>query len=92
MVSLTRFSTTTISGHSTDALQVITGVVLGGTSIFGGVGTVLGTSIGILIPAVLNNGFVVLNLQPFLQQIVIGAVLVSAVYLDQLRRQRRERA
>jgi ribose transport system permease protein len=92
MVSLTRFSTTTISGHSTDALQVITGVVLGGTSIFGGVGTVLGTSIGILIPAVLSNGFVVLNLQPFLQQIVIGAVLVAAVYLDQLRRQRRERA
>jgi ribose transport system permease protein len=92
MVSLTRFSTTTISGHATDALQVITGVVLGGTSIFGGVGTVLGTSIGILIPAVLSNGFVVLNFQPFLQQIVIGAVLVGAVYLDQLRRQRRERS
>lgn len=92
MMSLTRFSTTTISGHATDALQVITGVVLGGTSIFGGVGTVLGTSIGVLIPAVLSNGFVVLNFQPFLQQIVIGAVLVAAVYLDQLRRQRRDRS
>ena len=75
MVSLTRFSTTTISGHAQDALQVITGVVLGGTSIFGGVGTVLGTSIGILIPAVLTNGFVVMNFQPFTQQIVIGGVL-----------------
>ena len=92
MMSLTRFSTTTISGHSTDALRVITGVVLGGTSIFGGVGTVLGTAIGVLIPAVLSNGFIVLNFQPFLQQIVIGAVLVAAVYLDQLRRQRRERS
>ena len=91
MVSLTRFSTTTISGHSQDALQVITGVVLGGTSIFGGLGTVLGTAIGILIPAVLTNGFVVMNFQPFGQQIVIGGVLVGAVYLDQLRRRRRER-
>ncbi len=91
MVSLTRFSTTTISGHSQDALQVITGVVLGGTSVFGGVGSMLGTSIGILIPAVLINGFVVLNFQPFGQQIVIGIVLIAAVYLDQLRRRRRDR-
>ena len=91
MVSLTRFSTTTISGHAQDALQVITGVVLGGTSIFGGVGTVIGTAIGILIPAVLTNGFVVMNFQPFLQQVVIGLVLIAAVYLDQLKRRRRER-
>lgn len=91
MVSLTRFSTTTISGHSQDALQVITGVVLGGTSIFGGLGTMLGTAIGILIPSVLTNGFVVLNFQPFGQQIVIGGVLIVAVYIDQLRRRRRDR-
>jgi ribose transport system permease protein len=91
MVSLTRFSTTTISGHSQDALQVITGVVLGGTSIFGGLGTILGSSIGILIPAVLTNGFVVMNFQPFTQQIVIGGVLIGAVYFDQLKRRRRER-
>ena len=82
MVSLTRFSTTTISGHSQDALGVITGVVLGGTSVFGGVGSMLGTSIGILIPSVLTNGFVVLNFQPYGQQIVIGGVLIAAVYID----------
>ena len=70
---------------------MITGVVLGGTSIFGGVGTVVGTAIGILIPAVLTNGFVVMNFQPFLQQVVIGLVLIAAVYLDQLKRRRRER-
>ena len=91
MVSLTRFSTTTISGHAQDALEVITGVVLGGTSIFGGIGMMVGTAIGILIPAVLRNGFVVMNFQPFLQQIVIGGVLIAAVYLDQLKRRRRER-
>jgi ribose transport system permease protein len=50
MLSLTRFATTTIAGHSTDALQVITGVVLGGTSLFGGIGTVVGTVIGMFIP------------------------------------------
>ena len=50
----------------------------------------LGTSIGILIPATLTNGFVVMNFQPFAQQIVIGAVLVAAVYLDQLKRGRRD--
>ena len=92
MVSLTRFSTTTISGHSQDALQVITGVVLGGTSIFGGSARCSAPSIGIFIPAMLTNGFVVMNFQPFAQQIVIGAVLVAAVYLDQLKRHRRDRA
>lgn len=92
MLSLTRFATTTISGHTTDGLQVITGVVLGGTSLFGGIGTVVGTVIGIGIPAVLGNGLVVLNVQPFWQQVAIGVVLVAAVYLDQLKRRRRDRS
>ncbi|SDQ19349.1 ABC transporter permease [Quadrisphaera sp. DSM 44207] len=91
MLSLTRFATTTVSGHTTDGLEVITGVVLGGTSLFGGIGTVLGTTIGMAIPAVLNNGFVQMNVQPFWQEVAIGVVLVVAVYLDQLKRRRRER-
>ena len=59
MMSLVRFSTTTIGGHSQDALTVITGVILGGTSLYGGYGVVLGTVIGIFIPTVLQNGLVV---------------------------------
>ena len=55
MLSLTRFATTTIAGHSTDALQVITGVVLGGTSLFGGIGTIIGTVVGMFIPTVLQQ-------------------------------------
>jgi ribose transport system permease protein len=90
-LSLTRFATTTIAGHSTDALQVITGVVLGGTSLFGGIGTVLGTVVGIFIPSVLNNGFIVTNVQPFWQEVAIGLILIVAVYVDQLKRWRRER-
>ena len=87
-LSLARFGTTSIGGHSTDNLNAIAGVVIGGTSLFGGVGTVLGTVFGVLIPAVLQNGFVIVGIQPFWQQVAVGAVLIAAVYLDQLRRSR----
>jgi ribose transport system permease protein len=85
-LSLARFSTTTIGGHDTDNLQAIAAVVIGGTSLFGGIGTMLGSVFGVFIPAVLQNGFVILGVQPFWQQIAVGAVLIGAVYLDQLRR------
>jgi ribose transport system permease protein len=85
-LSLARFSTTTIGGHDTDNLQAIAGVVIGGTSLFGGIGTMLGSVFGVFIPAVLQNGFVIVGVQPFWQQIAVGAVLIGAVYLDQLRR------
>jgi ribose transport system permease protein len=85
-LSLARFSTTTIGGHSTDNLQAIAAVVIGGTSLFGGIGTLLGTVFGVFIPAVLQNGFVIVGVQPFWQQVAVGAVLILAVYLDQLRR------
>jgi ribose transport system permease protein len=91
-LSLARFATTTIAGHSTDVLQVITGVVLGGTSLYGGVGTILGTVIGIFIPTVLNNGFIVINVEPFWQEVATGLILIAAVYVDQLKRRSRDRA
>jgi ribose transport system permease protein len=85
-LSLARFATTTIGGHDTDNLQAIAAVVIGGTSLFGGIGTVLGSVFGVFIPAVLQNGFVIIGVQPFWQQVAVGAVLIGAVYLDQLRR------
>jgi ribose transport system permease protein len=91
MMSLVRFSTTTIGGHSQDALTVITGVILGGTSLYGGAGSVLGTVIGIFVPTVLQNGLVVEDVQPFWQNVAIGFILIAAVYLDQLKRRARER-
>jgi ribose transport system permease protein len=87
-MSLARFGTTTIGGHSTDNLDAIAGVVIGGTSLFGGVGTILGTVFGVFIPAVLENGFVIVGVEAFWQQVAVGAVLIVAVYLDQLRRMR----
>jgi ribose transport system permease protein len=85
-LSLARFSTTTLGGHDTDNLQAIAAVVIGGTSLFGGIGTMLGTVFGVFIPAVLQNGFVIIGVNPFWQNIAVGAVLITAVYLDQLRR------
>jgi ribose transport system permease protein len=87
-LSLARFGTTSIGGHSTDNLDAIAAIVIGGTSLFGGVGTILGTVVGVFIPAVLRNGFVIVGVQPFWQQVAVGAVLVAAVYFDQLRRAR----
>ena len=90
-MSLARFGTTTIGGHSTDNLDAISAVVIGGTSLFGGIGTMIGTVVGVFIPAVLRNGFVIVGVQPFWQQVAVGAVLIVAVYLDQLRRARYRR-
>ena len=90
-LALSQFASTTISGHSTDVISVITGVVLGGTSLFGGYGWMLGTVIGILIPTMLNDGFVIANVQSFWQQVATGLILIGAVYLDQLKRRSRER-
>jgi ribose transport system permease protein len=66
-------------------LSVIAAVVLGGTSLAGGKGTILGTLIGVLILATLNNGMSLLSLSTDYQQIIQGAVLLLAVGLDQLR-------
>ena len=58
----------------------------GGTSLFGGYGSIFGSVIGLFIPATLQNGFVIIGIQPFWQQVVVGAVLIAAVYVDQQRR------
>ena len=87
-LSLARFGTTAIAGNTTVNLDAIAAIVIGGTSLFGGIGTMLGTVIGVFIPAVLRNGFVIVGVQPFWQQVAVGAVLIAAVYFDQLRRAR----
>lgn len=90
-MSLIRYGTTTISSHANDSLSVITGVILGGTSLYGGAGTILGTVIGMFIPATLQNGFVIRGLQPYWQQVATGFILIIAVYIDQLKRRSRDR-
>lgn len=91
MLSLGRFSTTTLEGHMNDPLDAITAVVLGGTSLYGGRGTIIGTVIGVFIPAVLANGFIIMGVQPFWQMVAVGFVVIAAVYADQLKRQSQDR-
>ncbi|MEO8245325.1 MAG: ABC transporter permease [bacterium] len=64
-------------------LDIITAVVLGGVSIFGGVGRLSGVLAGVLIMGVLANGMILLNINEYVQWVVKGAVLLAAVALDQ---------
>jgi ribose/xylose/arabinose/galactoside ABC-type transport system permease subunit len=72
-------------------LTVIASVVIGGTSLFGGVGTIFGTVIGTILIGVLLNGLVLLNVSSYIQQIIIGVIIVLAVAFDTFAKSRRRR-
>ena len=63
-------------------LDAIAAVVIGGTSLFGGVGSIVGTLMGVLIIGVMNNGLDLLNVSSYYQQIFKGAIIIIAVLLD----------
>jgi simple sugar transport system permease protein len=63
-------------------LQVIAAVVLGGTSLMGGRGTILGTVLGALTIAVIGNGLILMHISPFFTQIVTGAIILVAIWLN----------
>ncbi|HYM09741.1 MAG TPA: ABC transporter permease [Bryobacterales bacterium] len=69
-------------------LQVIAAVVIGGGSLTGGEGSVIGTLIGAFIMGLLANGCDLLGISPYIQQAVIGAVIILAVTLDEIRKRR----
>lgn len=90
-MDLMRFGTASVGSHQADNLAAISASVIGGTSLFGGIGTIGGSVVGAFIPTVLRNGLVIARVQPFWQNVAIGAVLILAVYLDQRRRKAEER-
>jgi simple sugar transport system permease protein len=63
-------------------LDVIAAVVLGGTSLFGGRGSIIGTVLGALTIAVIGNGLILLHVSPFYTQIVTGAIILGAIWLN----------
>jgi ribose transport system permease protein len=69
-------------------LDVIAAAVIGGASLFGGQGTVVGTLIGGFLIAVIRNGSVLLNINTFYQSVIIGVIIWLAVIFDQYRRRK----
>jgi simple sugar transport system permease protein len=63
-------------------LDVIAAVILGGTNLFGGEGTVFGTILGTLILAMISNGLILLHVSPFYEQIIKGAILLAAIWAN----------
>jgi len=63
-------------------LEVIAAVVLGGTNLFGGRGTIIGTVLGALTIAVISNGLILSHISPFFTQIVTGAIILAAVWFN----------
>lgn len=77
---------------TTYELNAIAVVVLGGASLFGGVGTIGGTIIGAFVLGVLSNGMVLLGVSDFWQTVITGAVIIFAVVIDQLQRRAEQAA
>jgi fructose transport system permease protein len=76
------------AGQTTENLDSITAVVLGGTSLFGGRGSVIGTLIGALIVGVIRSGLQIVGVESIYQVLITGILVIVAVALDQLSRRR----
>ena len=81
-----RFTSGAANAGETTTLTAVAAVVIGGASLFGGEGTVVGTVIGSLIIAIIQFGLVILGVVPFWQYVAVGLVVILAVIVDQLGR------
>ncbi|MTD16862.1 hypothetical protein GIS00_23285 [Nakamurella sp. YIM 132087] len=80
------------AGGSSTTLVVITAVLIGGVSLFGGLGTITGVAVGAILLSTIDNALIVAQIPPLYNNIVIGAILIGAVGIDHLRRRRLYRA
>jgi ribose transport system permease protein len=88
MIETSRLMTGQPTAGNGYELQAIAAVVIGGGSLRGGEGTVLGTLIGAFIMGLLSNGSDLLGINPYLQQTLIGAAIIIAVTIDELRKRK----
>ena len=72
----------TVNAGAGFELDAIAAAIIGGTSTTGGVGSMTGTLIGVLLIGVINNGLDLLNVTSYYQQVVMGAIIIGAVLLD----------
>jgi ribose transport system permease protein len=89
ILSAIHFGSTTIATGLGWELLAVAAVVVGGTSLFGGSGTVIGTLIGLAILQTITNGLVVVKVDPWWQTILIGLIMLASVSIDSLRRRGR---
>jgi ribose transport system permease protein len=89
VVMSTRLDSSQPSGGLGYELDTIAAVVIGGASLSGGIGSIFGTLMGVLTIGVLRNGLNLVGTSPFVQQIVIGVVIVLAVMVDANKRKSR---
>jgi len=90
LVLTARLNAATMSAGQNYELDAIAACVIGGTSLMGGTGTIVGAIIGALVMASLDNGMSLMNLESFWQYIVKGGILILAVYVDIYTRQRKK--
>lgn len=80
---MTRIAAAAPTSGATDNLNAIAAVVIGGASLFGGRGTIVGSILGTLIISVLLTGLIIIDVPPFWQEVAVGVVLIAAVFIDQ---------
>ena len=85
VIILSRFGIAQNNAGQGSEIDSIAAVVIGGASLFGGVGGIFGTFIGVCLISSLVTGLILANVQPFWQTVVTGLVIIGAVYIDQLR-------
>jgi ribose transport system permease protein len=88
MTLVFRFNTGSPLAGANVTLYAIAACIIGGTSVMGGKGKMVGTLIGSLIISILVTGLVMLGLQTYWQQVATGIIIIAAVYTDQIRRKR----
>ncbi len=89
LLSTAKFLSASSQAGSTDLLIAIAAVVIGGTPLTGGEGTIWGTVVGALIITIIENGFVEMGVSGFWQLVVVGIIIVVAVYVDEYQRKLR---
>jgi ribose transport system permease protein len=89
LLELSRFGVASVStGHTTELIAALAAVVIGGASLTGGIGIMSATVVGVFIPVVLANGLLIGGVERFWQDVVVGVILVAAVWFDGWRRVR----
>lgn len=91
ILSLSRFKVATPNAGISSEMRVISACIIGGTSLMGGEGTVLGAVLGVIMLNIINNGLVLLSVSVYWQSLIAGAILLFAITIDYVSQQRKQK-